>query len=490
MLNIGYDNILLPSSILLFVSVMLSKTSFKFGVPVLIMFLGIGMLAGSEGVGRINFENYELTRFFGSIALSFILFSGGLDTQYSVIKAVWGRGIMLSTVGVLITAILVGIFVSMILISELWIYEGLLLGAIVASTDAAAVFSILRSKNLGLKAYLRPTLELESGSNDPMAFFLVIAFLQITLSNGSIEISDFLILFFKQMTLGALVGVLMGKFMLYSINKLKLEVEGLYPVMVTSLVLFTYSFCDLIQGNGFLAIYIAGVLLGNEKFIHKKSILKFFDGQAWLMQVILFLALGLLIFPSELIPVAPEGILLALFLILVARPIAVFISLAPFKMKFRNKLFVSWAGLKGAVPIVFATFPLIEGYPNGNLIFNLVFFVTLISLLVQGTTLGLMAKWMGVLLPEKAKKKYDLDIELEDFSGSEIINVTVTKGAPYINKELIDIDLHPKVQLILINREGKIIIPKGNTQIMENDRITIASSDANLLEKVRVKFSI
>jgi cell volume regulation protein A len=464
----------------------LSKTSFKFGVPVLILFLGVGVIAGSEGLGIIGFENYEVTRFLGSIALCFILFSGGLDTQITSIKSVWGRGLMLSTVGVLITAILTGFFVSMV--TDLWIYEGLLLGAIVASTDAAAVFSILRAKNLGLKGYLRPTLELESGSNDPMAFFLVIAFLQLALSDGNLAFSEFIILFVKQMSIGALVGVTMGKFMLYSINKLKLDVEGLYPVMVTSMVLFTFSFADLFEGNGFLAIYIAGVLLGNEKFIHKKSLLKFFDGQAWLMQVVLFLVLGLLVFPSELIPVAPQGILISIFLIFVARPIAVFISLIPYKIKFRNKLFISWVGLKGAVPIVFATFPLISGFENGKLIFNLVFFVTLISLMLQGTTLGIMAKWLHVFLPEKAKKKQELDIQLSDFSGSELIEVVLSSASPYINKSLIEIDLSSKLQILIILRNGKIVIPKGDTILQENDKITLASKNTELLEKEKQKF--
>jgi cell volume regulation protein A len=290
------------------------------------------------------------------------------------------------------------------------------------------------------------------------------------------------------MSIGALVGVTMGKFMLYSINKLKLDVEGLYPVMVTSMVLFTFSFADLFEGNGFLAIYIAGVLLGNEKFIHKKSLLKFFDGQAWLMQVVLFLVLGLLVFPSELIPVAPQGILISIFLIFVARPIAVFISLIPYKIKFRNKLFISWVGLKGAVPIVFATFPLISGFENGKLIFNLVFFVTLISLMLQGTTLGIMAKWLHVFLPEKAKKKQELDIQLSDFSGSELIEVVLSSNSPYINKSLIEIDLSSKLQILIILRNGKIVIPKGDTILQENDKITLASKNTELLEKEKQKF--
>src|SRR5690606_17715080 len=399
-MNLTIENILLVGSILLFVSIVVGKTSYKFGVPTLILFLAIGMLAGSDGIGGIHFDNPRIAQFIGIVSLNFILFSGGLDTNWTSVKPILREGLVLSTVGVLLTALSLGTFVWFV--TDFTIYESMLLGSIVSSTDAAAVFSILRAKSLALKTNLRPTLELESGSNDPMAYVLTIAFLTLVINQDQ-SVWSIIPMFLQQMIVGGIAGFAFGRLSKFIINKIKLDFEGLYPVLVISLMFITFSATDAIGGNGFLAIYICAVFLGNQDLIHKKTILKMYDGLAWLMQIVLFLTLGLLVFPTHIFPVVGIGLLISVFLILVARPLSVFISLAPFKMKTRRKLYISWVGLRGAVPIVFATYPLLAGIEKADMIFNIVFFISVTSVLVQGTTLTTVAHWLHVALPEKVK---------------------------------------------------------------------------------------
>jgi cell volume regulation protein A len=402
-MNLTIENILLVGSLLLFVSIIVGKTSYKFGVPTLLLFLAIGMLAGSDGIGGIHFDNPQIAQFIGIVALNFILFSGGLDTNWTSVKPILKEGLVLSTLGVLLTALSLGTFVWFV--TDFTIYESMLLGSIVSSTDAAAVFSILRSKNLALKTNLRPTLELESGSNDPMAYVLTIAFLTLVINQDQ-SLASIVPLFLQQMILGGVAGFAFGKLSKFIINKIKLDFEGLYPVLVIALMFITFSATDFVGGNGFLAIYISAVYLGNQDLIHKKTILKMYDGLAWLMQIVLFLTLGLLVFPSQVFPYMGIGLLISLFLIIVARPVSVFLSLVFFKMKLRRRFYISWVGLRGAVPIVFATYPLLAGIDKANMIFNIVFFISVTSVLIQGTTLSIVAKWLNVALPEKAKKDH------------------------------------------------------------------------------------
>ena len=380
-MNITTENVLLIGSLLLLISILAGKTSYKFGVPTLILFLSVGMLAGSEGIGKIEFNDPQLAQFIGIVSLNFILFSGGLDTNWRSIKPVLWHGISLSTLGVLLTAVSVGLFVWAI--TDFSIYEGLLLGSIVSSTDAAAVFSILRSKNMALKANLRPTLELESGSNDPMAYFLTIAFLGLVV-NQEQSLWSIVPLFLQQILIGAALGFIFGKLSELVINRITLDFEGLYPVLAIALMFVIFSATDRLGGNGFLAVYLSGVYLGNQDLIHKRTIMRFFDGLAWLMQIVLFLTLGLLVYPSDIVPILGLGILVSGFLILVARPIGVWLSLSFFKMKTRRRWYISWVGLRGAVPIVFATYPLLAGIEKAHMIFNIVFFVSLTSVLNSG----------------------------------------------------------------------------------------------------------
>ncbi len=488
-MNLTIENIVLVGSLLLFISIIAGKTSYKFGVPTLILFLGIGMLAGSDGIGKINFNNPEMAQFIGIIALNFILFSGGLDTNWKSVKPILKEGIALSTIGVLLTAVSVGLFVWWI--TDFTIFESLLLGSIVSSTDAAAVFSILRSKSLALKSNLRPTLELESGSNDPMAYVLTIAFLSLVVDQDK-SLLSIVPLFFRQMVLGGLAGFAFGKISKFIINKIKLDFEGLYPVLVISLMFITFSATDAIGGNGFLAIYICAVYLGNQDLIHKRTILKLFDGFAWLMQIVLFLTLGLLVFPSQIIPVMGIGLLISLFLIFIARPVGVFLSLLPFKMKNRRRFYISWVGLRGAVPIVFATYPLLAGIDKANLMFNIVFFISVTSILIQGTTLGTVAKWLHVALPEKVKQVSDTDKLISEIPKSLIQEIEIKPDGYAIGKKLVDLHFPQHTIIAMIKRNHKFIVPNGLTVIEPNDRLVVLSENMEGIEQVgeRIKVSL
>lgn len=471
-MNINSENILLIGSILLFISLLAGKTSYKFGVPTLIFFLIVGMLAGSEGIGGIYFDDPKIAQFIGVVALNFILFSGGLDTSWQAIKPVLWQGIVLSTVGVLLTAVSLGVFVWWL--TDLTIYEGLLLGAIVSSTDAAAVFSILRSKNLALKSNLRPTLELESGSNDPMAYILTIAFTGLVINQDQ-SIISIVPLFLKQMILGGGLGLLFGRLNKWIINYIKLDFDGLYPALLIAMMFFTFASTDFVGGNGFLALYLSAVYLGNQELIHKRTIIQMFDGFAWLMQIVLFLTLGLLVFPSQIVPIIGIGLIISLFLIFVARPFSVFLSLLPFKMRNRRRWYISWVGLRGAVPIVFATYPLLAGVEKANMIFNIVFFISVTSVLIQGTTLSIIAKWLHVALPAAAKRRTTTDLLLNDGVKSVVEEFLLTKDSPCIGKKVIDLEF-PKTALIaMIKRDGKYIIPKGITVLQPNDYLTVLS---------------
>ncbi len=476
------ENILLIGSILLLASVFTSKTSARFGIPTLVLFIGVGMLAGSEGLGGIQFYDPKLAQILGVIALNFILFSGGLDTKYESIKPVLWRGVSLSTIGVLFTAFTVGLFVHFV--TDFTFLEGLLLGSIVSSTDAAAVFSILRSKNIGLKGYIRPTLELESGSNDPFAFGLTITLTTLIVSGDSPG-PALVVHFLKEIIFGAVIGLLLGRIVLFVLNKITLDIEGLYPVFLMAFVFFTFSITDLLGGNGFLAVYIAGLVLGNNNFIHKKSIIRFYDGQAWLMQIIMFLTLGLLVSPSHILPVMGLGILISLILIFVARPIGVFVSLSFFKkIHNREKLFISWVGLRGAVPIVFATYPLIANVEKSHVIFNLVFFISTISVLLQGTTLPIVAKWLRVIVPQNVKRKFALDLELSESPDSEMIEILLPDSSPAIGNSVVNLDFPKKAFIVMIQRNGKYIRPGGSTVIEKGDKLLILASNTEVIEDV------
>jgi cell volume regulation protein A len=387
---------LLVASILLLLSVVSWKISSWLGVPALLFFLGIGMLAGSDGPGGIYFDNAFVAQSVGVVALAFILFAGGLDTQWRVVRPVLGGALSLSTIGVLLTAIVIAAFA--ILLLHFSFLEGLLLGAIISATDAVAVFSVLGARGLQLQGSIVPLLELESGSNDPMSVFLTIGVIRL-LTEPRTSILEIIVLFVQQMGIGAISGILLGWAAIFLISRFKLSVVALYPVVTIALVLLTYSLTAMLGGSGFLAVYIMGLLLGNNPLQRVNQLMRFHCAISWLMQIAMFLILGLLVFPSHLPGVALGGLLITAVAIFIARPVSVFIALLPVKITVREKLFVSWVGLRGAVPIVLATFPLLSNVPNAVFLFDLVFFIVLASVLLQGTTVPIVARWLKVIVP-------------------------------------------------------------------------------------------
>ncbi|HSU28468.1 MAG TPA: potassium/proton antiporter [Chitinophagaceae bacterium] len=471
-------NILLIGSVLLLISVLAGKTTSRLGVPTLIFFLIVGMLAGSEGIGGIHFDNAGIAQFVGITALNFILFSGGLDTHWQSIRPVLWRGIALSTLGVFLTAFSVGIFVHYAF--DFTILEGLLLGSIVSATDAAAVFSILRNKGIGLKGYLRPVLELESGSNDPMAYFLTITLTGV-ITSGHADPGELIPAFLKEFIIGGAIGYMMGKASVWLVNKIQLESEGLYPVLTLGFAMFTYAITHAIGGNGFLAIYLCGIFIGNSKMVHRRSLIKFYDGQAWIMQIVLFLTLGLLIFPSRIVPLIGIGLLISAFLIFVARPLGVFISLSFFKSNTRSKLFISWVGLRGGVPIVFATYPLIAGIPKAELIFNLVCIISITSVLLQGTTLSFVARLLHVDIPPKARRRTGHDFESTDSIKSEMREIRLPQSSIAVGQRIVELAIPATVTILAIKRNDVFIAPNGSTKLLANDILHVLAENKDSL---------
>jgi cell volume regulation protein A len=384
-------------STLVILSVLTIKLSNRFGIPSLVLFLAIGMLAGSDGLGGITFDNPSLVRSLGITALVLILFSGGLDTEWTAVRPIVWQGLSLSTIGVLVTALLIGVFVAWV--QGFSFLEGLLLGAIVSSTDAAAVFMVLRARKTKIPRRLIQLLEFESGSNDPMAVVLTIALIRL-LMEPSTSFGELVVFFVMQMGVGAVIGIAMGEIMRRLFNALDLELEGIYPVLSLALALLTYGLTDYLDGSGFLAVYLAGLVMARKPFTHQQSVLRFHDGLAWLMQVTMFLALGLQVFPARLVPIAGVGIVISLFLIFIARPASVHAALAFSPMSFREQTLVAWAGLRGAVPIILATFPIVAGIEKADMIFHLVFFIALTSVVMQGTAIPLLTRILKIGSPQ------------------------------------------------------------------------------------------
>jgi cell volume regulation protein A len=468
----SFEVILIIAAGLLLVSVLVSKISDSSGIPALLLFLGIGMLAGSDGPGGIYFDDPSLTQFIGIVALNLILFAGGLDTQWKDVRPVLKYGVVLSTFGVFITALVVGITAQYLL--GFTLLQGLLLGAIVSSTDAAAVFSILRSKSLGLKGKLRPLLELESGSNDPMAVFLTIGIIQL-LTQPETQVTDLIGTFFLQIIVGVLCGFLFGKLLVFLANRIQLGFDGLYPVLTLSIVFLTYSITNSLYGNGFLAVYLAGIVAGHQDFVHRRSVIRFHDGAAWLMQITMFLTLGLLVFPTEIPPIITTGLLVAISLIFLARPISIFLALLPTSFTFKEKAFLSWVGLRGAVPIILATYPLLAGLQQAEPIFNIVFFVVLTSALLQGATIPYVAKWLGVDTPVVNKPIYSIEFTPVNGFKSEFKELAIQKGSFMDGKSIVELNLPQEFLIILIVREHEFIMPSGGITLHAGDTLIVLS---------------
>jgi len=468
-----FEAILLGVAILLLAATLASKASSRLGVPALLLFLAIGMLAGSDGLGGIWFDDARAAQSLGTAALALILFAGGLSTPWNAVRPVLARGLSLATVGVAVTAALTGAFAAWLL--NIGWREGLLLGSIVSSTDAAAVFGVLRSRGLRLKARLQPLLEFESGSNDPMAVFLTIALIELV-ARPETPWWTLAGWFALQMGVGAAAGWAGGLLGVRALNAIRLESEGLYPALTLGVGLATFSATALVGGSGFLAVYIAGVLMGRAEFVHKRSLIRFHDSLAWLMQIAMFLALGLLVFPSRLPAVALPGLWIALFLLFVARPLGVFLSLARSRLSWRHQLFVAWVGLRGAVPIVLATFPLLARMPQAELYFDIVFFIVLSSTLLQGTTLAWVARKLRLEAAAERRPAFPIEFVPGLRTGSEMWESTLPDASPAVGKRLVDLGLPRSALVVLIGRGENFAVPNGNTALEAGDTLLLVAS--------------
>ena len=476
MIDLSGENVVLVGALLLFVAVMAGKVAYRFGAPALLLFLGVGMLFG---LNFISYRSVEMTQFVGMIALCIILFTGGMDTKFSEIKPIIGPGVVLATVGVVMTAFVLAGFVWLVapwLGIEIPFALALLLASTMSSTDSASVFSILRSKKQGLKQNLRPLLELESGSNDPMAYMMTILLISVVSNTSSgVGLGMSVVFFVVQMVVGALSGYLIGRLAVWSINRIKLANHSLYSVLLLAFIFFSFAFTDLIKGNGYLAVYLSGLVIGNHKLEQKRPLTVFFDGFTWLMQIVMFLTLGLFVNSNELLEprVLILGGLVGAFMILVARPLTVFTCLLPFR-KFTTKarLYVSWVGLRGAVPILFAIYPLMAHVENAGLLFNVVFLGTIISLLVQGTTVSGMANLLGLAYEERESA---FSVDMHQDMKSALTEVEVNETMLESGHTLKDITLPENTLVMMVCRDGEYFVPQGKTELKLGDKLLVIS---------------
>lgn len=485
-MEITANNIMLVIASLLLVSVFVGKAGSRYGMPALLLFLGVGMLAGTDGFG-LQFDSAQAAQFIGMISLSIILFSGGLDTKYRDIKEILAPGVTLATIGVLITTLVCGAFIYYVFhwlapdYAFGWI-ESMLLASIMSSTDSASVFSILSSSKTGLKQHLKPMLELESGSNDPMAYMLVLMFIGI-LESGIHEVDSALIggsviMLVRQLLLGAAGGFIIGYLSVKLINRLRSDNEFLYPVTMIACAFFAFTLTELVGGNAYLAVYLAGLVVGNNRIDLKRTITTFFGGFTWLVQILMFLSLGLLVNPRELLPVAVPAVALGLFMILVARPVAVFVSLLPFKnFTFKARCYISWVGLRGAVPIIFATYALMSpAVEHARFMFNVVFFITILSLIIQGTTVNKMATLLG--LRDTLRENAFDGIDLPDHVKAALTEMDVNAAMLSNGNTLKEIDLPPQTLVMMVKHGDEYIVPKGNTHIYLGDTLLLITENS------------
>lgn len=462
---------------LLLLCVASSKLLYRFGVPTLLIFLVLGMLFGSDGLGLIDFGDFALASEICSTVLIFIMFYGGFGTSWKAAKPVAAPAIAMSSIGTVITAVITGVLCHFVL--KVSILEGLLIGSVLGSTDAASVFSILRSRRLNLKGGLASLLEIESGSNDPFAYMMTITILTLMQSTGGP--GAIAVTLVKQLAFGLGVGAVIGILVSYGMRRFEVEVDGLYSILVIAIAILSYTLAEVIGGNGYLSVYIAGILLGNGKMLHKRNLVHFFDGISWLVQIILFFVIGLLSFPSRFGNILIPGVLVFLFLLLIARPIATALVLTPFRIPLRHQIFVSWVGLRGAASIVFAIFAVSAGVPLRYDIFHIVFIVALLSVALQGGFLPLLARKLQLVDDDSQVLKTFTDYE-EEFGG-QLLEYHITAESIWLGKSIMEADIPEEILVVMIRRGVDTIVPKGSTVLQENDTLVLSSNDfGNLLK--------
>lgn len=462
-------SLMIICSLVLLICITSTKILYKFGVPILLIFIVLGMLFGSDGIVGIYFDNYELASDICSIALIFIMFYGGFGTNWKMAKPIAVQSILISSLGVVITAGLTGLFSSIVFKTSL--LEGLLIGSVIASTDAAAVFAILRSQKLNLKGSIASILEIESGSNDPFAYMLTIIILGLMSNQGYGSIVPMLL---NQIIVGILASIVLAKLSVYLLRNVMFEIEGFYPIFITAIAILAYSLSEYFGGNGYLSVYITGIIIGNSKIPHKKSIFQFFDGVSWLMQILLFFLLGLLAFPSQIPSVMFKGISISIFMILIARPIATFSILSWFKVPIKEQLFISWVGIRGAASIVFAIFAVTYDVHINYDIFHIIFFIALFSVSVQGTLIPKVARKLDLIDDDQSVLKTFNDYK--ENKSTKLIEFTISENSPIANKSIMDSNIPEDILVVMIKRKGDVLVPNGSTVILPGDTLVLSGN--------------
>lgn len=471
--------LLLFCALVIALAVFGTRFSAKSGIPTLLIFIVLGMLAGSDGILKIEFNDYGISEKICSAALIFIMFHGGFGTKWSMAKPVALKAILLSSVGVVLTAFFTGLFCNLAL--GLSLLDSLLIGSVLSSTDAATVFSILKSRKLSLKYNTSSLLELESGSNDPTAYMLVTIFIMLKQNPGSVTAWYLVYSVFAQIAFAFLIGVGMAYAIFHILKHFSFS-SGFEPLLILSASIASYALSALVGGNGYLSTYITGIILGNKEIDHKKELVNFFDTFEGMMQILIFFLLGLLSFPSQLAGVAPRGLLVALFMTFIARPLVVFLIMAPFGSKFAQQQVISWAGLRGASSIVFAIVVTVSETFTADSIFNIVFFVVLFSIMLQGTFLPLISKRTG-MIDEKGDVLKTFN-DYEEVENIEFVPMHLDGANSWVNRKIKDITLPPSTIIAAIERDGQPLVPRGATELKENDQIILG------IEKPSIKTNI
>ncbi|RDY26849.1 potassium/proton antiporter [Romboutsia weinsteinii] len=471
-------DLMIVSALVLLICITSSKILYKFGVPILLIFIALGMVFGSDGIVGIYFDNYELTKQICSLALVFIMFYGGFGTNWNMAKPVAVQSVLMSTLGVVITAGLTGLFCVKVLDTN--ILEGILIGSVVASTDAASVFAILRSQKLNLKGSIASILEIESGSNDPFAYMLTIITLGLM---GNIDHSTILPMLLNQVVAGVICAIVLSKLTIYLLKNVNFEIEGFYTIFITAIAVLSYSLSEYLGGNGYLSVYISGIIIGNSKVPHKKSIFQFFDGVSWIMQIMLFFLLGLLAFPSKIPSVMIQGIAISIFMILIARPIATFSILSWFKVPLKQQIFISWVGLRGAASIVFAIYAVTYNVNIENDIFHIIFFIALFSVAVQGTLIPTVARKLDLIDDDSSVFKTFNDYKEEN--NTKLIEVTVDEKSNIANKSIMNANIPEDILVVMIKRRGDVLVPNGSTVILPEDVLVVTGNNFEKLSQYK-----
>ena len=458
--------LMLCCGLILLICITSSKVLYRFGVPLLLIFIFLGMIFG---VMVIDFNDFQLTGKIASIALVFIMFYGGFGTNWSMAKPKAAPSILMSTLGTIITFFITGVFVY--LVFKISFLESLLIGAVVSSTDAASVFAILRSQKLNLEGSLASLLEVESGSNDPVACMLTLIILTIM---GGGTVMNLIPLVISQIVIGIMIGALIAMASIYLIRHANFEIESFYVIFIIAIAIIAYSLSEWMGGNGYLSVYISGIIIGNSKIPHKKTLVHFLDGVSWIMQIILFFILGLLANPLELPKVIGKSVVISLGIIFIARPISVFLILKKFNFNIKEKIFIAWVGLRGAASIVFAIFALNYGISINNDIYHIIFFIALISVGVQGTLIPIIAKRLELLDNNRPVLKTFNDYVEE--KNTKVMEVKIEGNCKLINKSIMDANIPEEILIAMIKREDEIIIPKGASIIKEGDILVVVGN--------------